>query len=88
MQVDPIKPTLKAGGYKRLKPKYVKLLSSFAFKFNLRRFSAVHCMSPEGRSRYALEQLWAPGQTLNRQGLILVNYSAQHKHILWETLGA
>ena len=40
MQVAPIKPTLKAPGTKRLKLKYDKLLSSFAFKFSLRRCSA------------------------------------------------
>jgi len=39
VQVDPIKPTLKAPGTKRLKPQYDELLSSFAFKFNLRRFN-------------------------------------------------
>jgi hypothetical protein len=37
VQVDPIKPTLKAHGTKRLKLKGDQLLSSFAFKFNLRR---------------------------------------------------
>jgi len=37
VQVDPIKPTLKAPGAKRLKLKYEKLLSSCAFKSNLRR---------------------------------------------------
>ena len=37
MQVDPIKPTLKAPGTKRLKLKCDKSLSKFAFKFNLRR---------------------------------------------------
>jgi len=37
VQVDPIKPTLKAPGSKRLKLKYDNLHSSFAFKFNLRR---------------------------------------------------
>ena len=41
MQVDPIKPTLKAPGTKRLKLKYDGLLSSFAFKFNLRRYNEV-----------------------------------------------
>ena len=41
MQVDPIKPTLKAPGTKRLKLTYHKLLSSFAFKFNLRRYLEV-----------------------------------------------
>ena len=39
MQVKPIKPTLKAPGTKRWKLKYDELLSSFAFKFNLRRYS-------------------------------------------------
>ena len=38
MQVDPIKPTLKAPGTKRLELKYDELLSSFAFNFNLRRY--------------------------------------------------
>jgi hypothetical protein len=44
VQVDPIKPNLKAPGIKRLKLKYDKLLSSFAFKFNLHRFNMVHAM--------------------------------------------
>jgi len=35
VQVDTIKPTLKALGTKRLKFEYVELLSNFAFKFNL-----------------------------------------------------
>ena len=39
VQVDPIKPTLKAPGTKRLKLKYDKLLSSFAFNFNLRHYT-------------------------------------------------
>ena len=38
MQVDLIKPTLKAPGTKRLKLKYDELLSNVAFKFNLRRY--------------------------------------------------
>jgi len=37
VQLDPIKPTLKAHGTKRLKLKLDILLSNFAFKFNLRR---------------------------------------------------
>ena len=40
MQVVPVKPTSKASGTKRLKVKHVKLLSSFAFKSNLRRYTA------------------------------------------------
>jgi hypothetical protein len=39
VQVEPIKPTLKAPGSKRLKLKYDKPHSSFAFKFNLRRYT-------------------------------------------------
>jgi len=39
VQVNPFKPKLKPPGMKRLKPKCDILLSSFAFKFNLRRYS-------------------------------------------------
>jgi hypothetical protein len=38
VQVDPIKPKLKPPGTKRLNVKYDILLSSSAFKFNLRRY--------------------------------------------------
>jgi len=38
MQVDPIKPTLKAPGTKRLKLKYDEWPSNFGFNFNLRRY--------------------------------------------------
>ena len=37
MHLDPIKPTLRAPGIKRLKLKCEVPLSNFAFKFNLRR---------------------------------------------------
>ena len=40
MQLNPIKPTLKAPGIKLLKLKYDKPLSNFGFKFNLR-----HCIT-------------------------------------------
>ena len=39
MQVDPIKPILKAPGTKHLKLKCDELLSSFAFKLNLHHYS-------------------------------------------------
>jgi len=38
VQVDPMKPTVKAPGSERLKPKCDDILSDFAFKFNLRRY--------------------------------------------------
>jgi hypothetical protein len=41
VQVDPIKPTLTAPGLQRLKLKYYEVLSSFAFNFNLRRYTVV-----------------------------------------------
>jgi hypothetical protein len=46
VQVDPIKPTLKAPGIKGLRLEYDILLSSFAFNFNLRRYT----MPPFSRS--------------------------------------
>jgi hypothetical protein len=39
VQVNPIKPTLKAPGIKLLKLEFDKPLSNFAFKFNLRRYT-------------------------------------------------
>ena len=39
MQVDPIKPTLRALEYERLKLKCDELLSNVAFKINLRRYT-------------------------------------------------
>ena len=41
MQVDPIKPTLNAPVSKRLKLEFPRSVSSFAFDFNLRRFTEV-----------------------------------------------
>jgi hypothetical protein len=46
VQVDPIKPTLKAPETKRLKLKYDEPLSNFAFNFNLRRFSWCRARGP------------------------------------------
>jgi len=39
VQVDPVQPTLKPTGTKCLKLKCDALLSNFAFKFNLRRYT-------------------------------------------------
>ena len=41
MQVDPIKPMLKAPGTKRLKRRCVETPSNFTFKFNVRRCNEV-----------------------------------------------
>jgi len=39
VQVDPIRPMLKGPGAKRLKLKFIELLSKIASKFNLRRYN-------------------------------------------------
>jgi hypothetical protein len=74
VQVDPIKPLLKPPGTKQLKVKYYKFLSSFAFKFNLRRFSWGR-RSPTAASRITRRR---------RQGLTLVHFLAQLEHFLWD----
>jgi hypothetical protein len=60
VQVDPIKPTLKAPGTKRLKLTYDQLLATFAFKFNLRRYSQV----PRPRPLRALLRKAVPARGL------------------------
>ena len=42
MQVDPVKPTLKAPGTERLKVKHEEVLSNFGFTFNLRHYNLVN----------------------------------------------
>jgi len=45
VQVDPIKPTWKAPGSKRLELQYGEQLSNFAFKFNLRRYNGADAVA-------------------------------------------
>ena len=47
MQVDPIKPKLKAPGTKRLKLQCDEALSNFSFTFNLHRYSKARAMKAE-----------------------------------------
>jgi hypothetical protein len=75
VQVDPMKPKLKPPGTERLKLKCVILLSTSAFKFDLRRYSsgaatATWCSA-------ILPSAW-------RQGLTHVHFSAQLERCLWE----
>jgi len=46
MQVDPIKPTLKAPETKRLKLKHDEPLSNDAFNLNLRRYTELNLQHP------------------------------------------
>jgi hypothetical protein len=68
VQVDPIKPTLKAPGTKGLKLEHDELLSSFAFSFNLRCYSAERGWTCFNRNCCCRGV---------RQGLTLVHFSAQ-----------
>jgi hypothetical protein len=83
VQIDPIKPTLKAPGTERLKLKYDKPLSNVALKFiNLRRFTTVAA----ARARAAAEAAAAAASLAGpaslaaavgvRQGLTLVHFSS------------
>jgi hypothetical protein len=54
-------PTLKAPGSKRLKLKYNKLLSSFAFKFNLHRYTKVATQFNQDAAAVLLEEV-GPGR--------------------------
>ena len=51
MLVDPIKPTLKAPGIKRLKLKHDDLLLNFGFKTNLRRYTKGEEKKEEKKSK-------------------------------------
>ena len=50
VQVDPIKPKVKAPGTKRLTLKCDEPLSSFDFKFNLRRYTKLRAVAVTGRA--------------------------------------
>ena len=87
MQVDPVKPTLKAAENKLLKLKYDAPLSNFALKFNLRRYITADDTSP-----YGVDPAFKRGSSFYspdyderaaaRQGLTLFPISAQRKRFL------
>ena len=82
VQVDPIKPTLTAPITQRFKLKYDKLLSSFAFKFKLRRYKmdfgiVLDMLTPEyfiGGTRTQYTRFDVVGWC---QGLTLIHVSAE-----------
>ena len=57
MQVDLIKPVLKASGTVRLKLKCDVLITNFAFKFNLRRYTLAHLTLRDRDAFFASETL-------------------------------
>ena len=56
MQVDPIKPMLKPPGTKCLKLKYDEVLSNFAFKSNLHRYTLAGFATAAEEDEAVLEQ--------------------------------
>jgi hypothetical protein len=76
VQVDPIKPTLKAPGTKRFKLTHDKLLSSFAFNFDLRRYNmVVHSGGKAGGFKNRAEEDTFDADGVG-QGLTLVHFSS------------
>ena len=63
MQVDPIKPTLKAPATMLLKLKCGELLSRFSFKFNLRRYTKGRKLVPRVAMTAPSVNLWAGAHT-------------------------
>ena len=57
VQVEPMKSKLKAPGTKCLNLKCGKLLSSFGFKFNLRRYTKVVAMRICGGAAWGLDEV-------------------------------
>ena len=73
MQVDPIKPSLKAPGTKRLRLKHDTPLSNFAFTFNLRRYT--EAAGTGGGAKTAMEMAASSGHArlVGRCRMILSN---------------
>ena len=84
MQVHPIQPKLKPPGSKRLKLKCDALLSTFAFKFNLRRYIKAIRKAARKQARAQMSAAGAGGGGggggsalvggRRRQGLTLVHF--------------
>jgi hypothetical protein len=63
VQVDPIKPMLKAPGTERLKLEYHESLSKFAFNFNLRRYNQGNRIQAAERRAAEAENMVRPPPT-------------------------
>jgi hypothetical protein len=89
VQVDPIEPTLKPPGTKHLKLKCDILLSTFAFKFNVRRYD-MELIAFRARAAVLAQDLaCTAAMTMaltdaTGRGATLVHFSAQRKRFLWD----
>jgi len=61
VQVEPIKPTLRAPGTKRLKLQYYEMLSRFPFKFNLRRYNKERAAKKAKAKQETVKGVETPG---------------------------
>jgi len=86
VQVDPIKPTLKAPGIKRLTLKCDEQLSKIAFTFNLRRYSkgeerhirgAANVLSSLTSNARSIFRLLAEHQLSNPEGMAFQTFYTQ-----------
>jgi len=89
VQVDPVKPTLKAPGTQRLKVECDETLSSFAFNFNLRRYN-MEAIVARGKVPIVVggTGLYLRWLTCGRQGLTLLHFSAQRERFLCDRGGS
>ena len=71
VQVEPIKSNMKAPGAQRLKLKYDNPISSFAFNFNLRRYS-VGCLRRQKYTTMGGVSKWVWGRGLHSSTFRLV----------------
>ena len=69
VQLDPIKPKLKPPGTKLLKPEHETLVSKFAFKFNLCRYTLV---SPLLTALHNVAPYWKNVSALGAERLIFI----------------
>ena len=70
MQVDPIKPTLKAPGTMRLKLKHGKPLSSFAFNPKLRRYRMAANPAAIAEARRGLRERMLASPLCDSEGFV------------------
>ena len=66
MQVDTIRPTLKAPGAKRLKLIYDASLATFAFKFQLRRYNQVERRPQDSKLNFPRAEYDGESEELRR----------------------
>jgi hypothetical protein len=81
VHVKLMKPNPKAPGTERLKQKNDNLVSTFAFKFSLRRYTEVAATLAEMASALKQAERVAAQQDVTEAGANIVHFSAQLKRV-------